>query len=245
MKVGLLLGLKLVALAALPARADTVFYDNGAPCCKGWWLSNGGLADAVINSFVPVVTGTLTAANIAVFDGSDPSQTGTPLNTLNWYIRANDNPSNALSASILAQGAATPTATTFDGVSGQQLAISSPVLSAGTTYWFELQGISGNSDEVWHTAGPANPAPGNENRGTGHSSIQVSGGYNSGWGPYGPADGYSSSFQLVGSATSVPEPSSVVLLAGMLLLMAMVLMIRRNSIKGRQRNTFAFGAFVV
>jgi hypothetical protein len=139
---------------------------------------------------------------------------------VDWYIRANDNPSNPLLGTVLGSGTASPSSTYIETNSSghyieeESFDITPLAVSGGTTYWFELDNgkITSGEPLFWDESdGP---------------SIM-----------YGSAIGYfpgspdfpcnapctgSESFELLGAPNgpTIPEPGTMALLGGALIALA-------------------------
>lgn len=131
----------IVCLAAIPAKADVIFTSFGST--SPGYTTSGGFTftgDAGWDvSFTPSVTGTLQSADFALMTAGGAG-------TYQFQVSAN----------LLADSAGAPGAvianfdTSADLPAGTTMVLSlnstsNPVLSAGTTYWIQIVGISPNS----------------------------------------------------------------------------------------------------
>ena len=209
----------LAALSTMTAKADSVVYNNdfggvisGDNMNEDGWSVLGG-AWAVSDSFSLSTTTDLTGVNLLMWEGAGDSLTG-----LTWTIVDNGNPTDpfagASGVTTIASGTVTPGDTLlttnsygFD-IDEISFNITTPALTAGTTYWLEISGVttalSGNA--FW-----------DQSDGAGSEAWQTDFGSNL----YQLPDGAqcngactgSESFELLAGG-SVPEPGSMALLGG-------------------------------
>ncbi|MGO9093590.1 MAG: hypothetical protein ACLQGV_00055 [Bryobacteraceae bacterium] len=134
--------LALMSLAALPASAGVLYNNDFGGVISGddldliaWTIDEGF---SVTDSFVLPSNSTVDSINLALW-----AFPGDTLSTVDWYIQANDSPSDPLSGTIIASGTASPTNTLIGTNEGDYIYEESfdiPVLSlsGGTTYWLQL-----------------------------------------------------------------------------------------------------------
>jgi hypothetical protein len=192
-----ILGL-VCALAAAPAFAETVLYDNTGPTSYGqdtvdgsWLLFNGY---AMSDSFVLSSSATVTGIDFVAW-----VTPGYPLNIIGWAITT-----APFGGTTKASGTANPTGNYIGtdafgfgyGIYGESFSITGLPLNAGT-YWLQFQNATNFSS--WDIS------QGN--------SVAVSNVYGDVNDLYGASGSNSNTFQILGDEENVtPEPSSFLLL---------------------------------
>jgi hypothetical protein len=201
-----------IVLTAGAASADSIVYNNdfggvisGDNTNENAWPTNFG--NSMSNSFALSSSTSLTGVNMLVWE-----LPGDVTTSLNWYILDNGNPTDPFSGTsgvtTIASGTVTPTDTLLYSnnlygydIDSLSFGISTPALTAGTTYWLQIDSaVSADSNAVYW------------DQSDGPSTAYISDG---GLLPLGnPCNGLctgSESFQLSG-ASSAPEPGSLALL---------------------------------
>jgi hypothetical protein len=199
-----------IVLTAGAASADSIVYNNdfggvisGDNAVEAAWPINFG--SSLSNSFVLINSASLTGVNLLAWETPGDATT-----SLNWYILDNGNPTDPFSGTsgvtTIASGTVAPT-DTFQSmniggwdIDELSFSISTPALTAGTTYWLQIDtAVSANGNSVYwdQSDGPS----------TAYSNaaglLPATGACN------GLCTG-SESFQLL--ASSSPEPGSLALL---------------------------------
>jgi hypothetical protein len=188
----------LIGVKSLPALPVTLYY-NYSPTMGDTNAIAINHGNSVINSFSLSADATVDFAWIYIWE--DPS--GQPLQTVNWYIRNDDGGGNPFNGSLAGSGVATTWNNYVrSGAFGSDIYhVYIPMnvsLNGGVTYWFQLDSaVTANNDYIyWDVSG-------------------------------GPSQAYSStlfkleaseSFVLMSDSSTVPEPSTVMLLSSGLLL---------------------------
>jgi hypothetical protein len=186
------------AIGVAPASAG-ILYDNGA---YGGTTARGisyGLA--IANSFVLSSAATVTDVNFVAWTAAN----GDTMTAVDWLIT-----SAALGGSTLASGTAAPTKTfittgpgTFSNMDIDYELFSIPDLGLGAgTYWLQLQNASAPSGNYFYW---------DQNSGPSQAKSSAAG--------YIPSE----TFQILGDADTVPEPSTFGLLGTGVLGMAALL----------------------
>jgi hypothetical protein len=218
-KIFFLIGfLALIGLAALPASAGVVYNNDFGGVISGdnydvdAWTINFGFQ--VANSFSLASGTTVTGVNLALW--AQPSDS---LTSVDWYIRADDSPSNPLLGTLVASGIANPVGTTLEsnGFGYNILEESfdiSQALSGGTTYWLQLDtAVVPNGDPIYwdQSDGPSTMYENSFGYFTTSNENNTCKGLCTG----------SDSFQLLANTgTATPEPSAWLLLGGGLMALA-------------------------
>jgi hypothetical protein len=174
---------------AASSQGQTLLYDNG-PINGEYGITQFGGGDAVADSFALAANSTITSAKLGIW-----SYGGDLLSSVQWSITT-----ARFGGTTLASGTATTTDTQFVTTPGyavysDSFSITPTALSAGT-YWFELDGAltaENNGYAFWDVnKGPSSAYLFAEDDGS--TTLEPS-----------------ESFQLSGTITSAPEPSTFAL----------------------------------
>jgi hypothetical protein len=196
------------ALAAIPASADSTLYDNTGPISdisgsglqplgiwSAWRISNPG--NLVSDSFTVASNSTVASADFDVW-----ILPGDTLTSVQWSIGTSTyggTPATATITSLVAASNPTGDSGAYD-IYVATFSIPDVSVSAGTTYWFTLQ----------YAVTPINDV----------AFWDIGNGPSDAWAGGQDVNGYigtgtnSTTFQILGdTASPVPEPSSILLLA--------------------------------
>lgn len=184
------------ALASIPAFADTVLYDNSTAASgtvTGWTMGTGSGGNSVSDSFTVSSSAIATGANFWIV-----LQPGDSLTSVDWSIGLTPfggTPTVAVTSSLGQVGTEYGSYPVYD----ESISFPGVSLLAGTTYWFTLQGGLTALDPVSFVEWDQSSGP--------STAFQDEPGY-------GVPSIPSETFQITGSsASTTPEPSSLLLLA--------------------------------
>lgn len=196
-----MLALFVCLFLGAPASSASVLYDNGFNGQVDAWTINFGYA--VTNSFTLTSNSTLTGANIWLWQAP-----GDASSAVDWGISNTfDYGSGVAGATGAALTMVTDLGSNDDGYDVTEYSFSMPglALPAGT-YWFSLQNLAvSNSDPgFWDITNGASACYENS---FGNCTLNGDMGFGTGAGVTN-----STAFQILGSGSAVPEPTSLALI---------------------------------
>lgn len=184
----------MLGAASLSSAGSVVYSDFGPGMSfdtshlDGWGIYGifYGSAGAVSEEFTPAANYIFTDAQVAVFQGSGPS-------SIDVYLQANSGgqPGAVIEEIPISGFGATPTIVTANSALF-------PALQAGTSYWLTLVAGDPSADDAWSW----------------NSIGKVGFAHTYGGSPTGPwtiITGTSTAFEIDGTPTGTPEPSSLLL----------------------------------